>query len=118
MLDKTTSCMDRLCRSTTSAIVDYWYLSLFLILISFNLGVPLYFFYKLFKNRTELNTKSFSEIYGFWYNGCKDNFYYWEFTLMIKKVLLIGVNKLVVNHNSIYKVINTIVNIMLLSIDI
>ena len=41
--------------------------------------------------------------YGFIYIGQKDKYWYWEFTNIVKKLILIAINKLVVDYNQLYK---------------
>ena len=54
------------------------------------IGFPLILVYFLYKNRQDLADISEKLKYGFLYKGFKSNQFYWEFVIMLKKMLIIS----------------------------
>jgi hypothetical protein len=44
-------------------------------------GFPIYVFYKLYKNRKDLNRPNFISRYGLFFIGLNDNSFFWEVIL-------------------------------------
>ena len=53
------------------------------------IGLPTILFVNIWKNRTKLDEITEKLKYGFLYNGFKSDFYYWEFVIVIRKLLII-----------------------------
>lgn len=84
-------------------------------LVTWVLGCPLYFYYRLWKNAHLIKFKDIMEYCGFFYNGLKETHYHWYFFLEIfiiiyrffittaLKFLLVLFNKTLLFHNMLYK---------------
>ena len=53
------------------------------------IGIPLFAFILLTKERRTLDSVQTKEKYGFLYRGYKRSFYYWEIVIIYRKVILI-----------------------------
>lgn len=58
-------------------------------LIVWGLGIPLFAFMLLFKERKRLDTLLARQKFGFLFRGYKQRFYYWEIVIMYRKIFLI-----------------------------
>jgi len=55
--------------------------------------------------RKNLRSKHTQADYGFIYNGCREKHWYWEWTLVVKKLTLILVYKMITDYNPLIKVL-------------
>lgn len=70
-------------------------------LIVWGAGLPLLAFFFLTKNRAQIakgNDQSVIDSYGFLFGGYKSDFYFWEITIMLRKIILIFVCIFVTNY--------------------
>lgn len=57
-------------------------------LIIFCVAIPLLLYINIRKNRMKLEAQEQKLKYGFFYNGFKDGFYYWEFIIIIRELFI------------------------------
>lgn len=53
------------------------------------LGIPFFALVLMFRERNKLETVLTRQKFGFLFRGYKKRFYYWEITIMYRKILLI-----------------------------
>ena len=58
-------------------------------IVVWGLGIPMFAFILLSRERKLLSTVEVREKFGFLYNGYKHDFYYWEIVIMYRKIILI-----------------------------
>jgi hypothetical protein len=77
------------------------------------IGIPLYAFILLFKNRKVLDEFNMSSKYRMLYQGFKPQFYYWEFINIIRKTILVSVNAFLALYPDIFR---ALLSLMILTI--
>jgi hypothetical protein len=60
-------------------------------LLTWMIIAPLWLFIKLYRNKTKINQTQLLQRYSFIYNGYKGENYYWEFIILIRKVIGISI---------------------------
>ena len=71
---------------------DHWFILYFGIptLIISGLSLPLLFLLKLRKAKNSIEDQQFVSTYNFFYRAYKDEYYLWEFIILIRKLALVG----------------------------
>jgi len=72
-------------------------------LILWCIGLPTCLFIRLSMNRKKLSSEMYMEYYGFIYDGLKPKFFFFEFILLLKKLLLVFSFKLMHSYFLMYK---------------
>ncbi|GAX73318.1 hypothetical protein CEUSTIGMA_g772.t1 [Chlamydomonas eustigma] len=73
--------------------------------IFFSLGVPAFSAYFLYKNQHRLREKGFIRSYGFIYGDYRDECFYWESVVMLRKLLIILVVVFLVTYGNVMQVV-------------
>ena len=58
-------------------------------ILAWGIGVPLYIFIQIFKQRKNLFEYEIKYKYGFMFNGYHKSRYYWEFVILLKKFIIV-----------------------------
>ena len=70
-------------------------------LVVWGLGIPLFAFFLLNKEKSKLNTLAVKEKFGFLYNGYKRQFYYWEVIIMYRKIAMVIISVVIYTFGTI-----------------
>lgn len=71
------------------------YYAIFILgLLLWTIGMPVVAYAILRKNKKELDVPEIKAKYGFLYHGYHSNRYYWEFVIMLRKILIINISLL------------------------
>ena len=73
-------------------------------MIVWGLGIPLFAFMLLNKERKTLHKLEVKEKFGFLYNGYKKQFYYWEVVIMYRKIAMVVIAVVISNFGVIVQV--------------
>ena len=79
---------------------DHWFILFFGIptMVISGFCLPLLFFLKLRKNKNSIEDQQFINSYGFFYRAYKDEYYLWEFAILIRKMVLVGLFVFLAQH--------------------
>lgn len=70
-------------------------------LIVWGLGIPLFAFLLITREKDKLTSLETKEKFGFLYNGYKKEFYYWEVVIMYRKILMVIISVVIANFGVI-----------------
>ena len=70
-------------------------------IIVWGLGIPLFAFILLNKEKTKLKTLAVKQKFGFLYNGYRKEYYFWEVVIMYRKILIVFIAVFLVNLGTI-----------------
>ena len=65
------------------------------------LGIPLFAFILLQREKDNLKKQETREKYGFLYNGYKKDFFYWEVVIMYRKIMVVFIAVFLINLGTI-----------------
>ena len=72
-------------------------------------GIPTLLLTLMTKNRRRLHLDNYRVVYGFLYNGYKQNRFYWEINIMYRKILLITITVFKISQARVLQALNLII---------
>ena len=70
-------------------------------IVVWGLGIPLFAYFLLTKQKANLKTLAAKQKFGFLYNGYKKEYYYWEVVIMYRKIVIVFIAVFLVNLGTI-----------------
>ena len=73
-------------------------------LIVWGLGIPLFAYILLTREKSKLNTLELRQKFGFLYRGYRKDYYYWEIVIMYRKIAMVVISVIIGNLGVITQV--------------